>query len=132
VRDLAQFIADRRVTLEICLTSNQQTRPAYRDLTRHPFGQMMNHKLSVTLCTDNRTVSNTTVTDEYYKAVTTFGLTMKEIKNLVVYGFKRGFFPKSYPEKRAYVRSCMEYFEKLVKKQGLERQLDLPAIGNKG
>jgi adenosine deaminase len=131
VSDLAQFIADRRITLEICLTSNQQTHPGYRDLTRHPFGKMMEHKLSVTLCTDNRTVSNTTVTDEYHKAVTTFGLTMKDLKNLVVYGFKRGFFPESYPKKRAYVRSCMEYFERLVKNQGLERQLDLPAIGQK-
>ena len=34
---------------------------------------MMEHKLSVTLCTDNRLVSNTTVTDEMVKAVTTFG-----------------------------------------------------------
>ena len=85
--------------------------------------------MSVTICTDNRTVSNTTVTDEYHKAVTTFGLTMKDLKNLVVYGFKRGFFPESYTQKRAYVRSCMEYFEKLARTQGFERQLDLPVIG---
>jgi adenosine deaminase len=63
IRNLAQFIADRRITLEICLTSNQQTNPSYRKLSDHPFGTMMDYKLSVTLCTDNRTVSNTSMTD---------------------------------------------------------------------
>jgi len=100
VEDLAQFIANRRVTLEVCLTSNQQTNPAYRDLRDHPFGSMMAHRLSVSLCTDNRTVSNTTVTNEYLKAVEHFGLSMKDLKNIVVYGFKRSFFPESYSAKR--------------------------------
>jgi len=126
VSDLAQFIADRRITLEICLTSNQQTNPAYRDLSKHPFGEMMKHRLSVTLCTDNRTVSNTTVTEEIYKAVEGFGLGMKDLKNLVVYGFKRSFFPRSYREKREYVRRCMNYFEKVVSEHDFEDQLALP------
>jgi adenosine deaminase len=115
VKDLAQFIADRRITLEVCLTSNQQTNPEYRMLQNHPFGKMMAKKLSVVICTDNRTVSNTTMTDELYKAVTGFNLSMKDLKNLMVYGFKRSFFPENYPFKRAYVRSCMDYFEKLEK-----------------
>lgn len=114
VRDLAQFIADRRVTIEICLTSNQQTTPAYRNLADHPFGQMLKHKLSVSICTDNRTVSDTTVTGELYKAATTFDLTMKDLKNIIVYGFKRSFFPQEYAVKREYVRRCMEYFEKVI------------------
>ncbi|HOX44896.1 MAG TPA: adenosine deaminase family protein [Myxococcota bacterium] len=113
VDELTQFIADRRVTLEVCLTSNQQTNPAYRRLEDHPFGEMMRRKLSVTICTDNRTVSNTTVTDELLKAVTTFGLSLRQLKNLIVYGFKRSFFPGLYAEKRIYVRSAMEYFERL-------------------
>jgi adenosine deaminase len=110
---LAQVIASRRVTLEVCLTSNQQTNPAYRNLEDHPFGKMMELRLSATICTDNRTVSRTTVTDELYKAVTTFDLGPKELKNLLVYGFKRSFYPGRYDEKRRYVRQCMEYFEKL-------------------
>ncbi|RLB57082.1 MAG: adenosine deaminase family protein [Deltaproteobacteria bacterium] len=114
VADLTQFIADRRITLEVCLTSNQQTNPAYRRLSGHPFGQMMERKLSVTLCTDNRTVSRTTVTDEFAKACTTFDLQLPDLKNLVVYGFKRSFYPHDYAAKRQYVRRAMEYFEKVV------------------
>ncbi len=113
VRDLARFIADRRITIEVCLTSNQQTNPAYRRLGDHPFRKMLDLRLSVTLCTDNRTVSNTTVTDEIHKAVTTFGLGMSELKNVIVYGFKRSFFPGDYAMKREYVRRCMEHFEKV-------------------
>ncbi|MBN2498117.1 MAG: adenosine deaminase family protein [Deltaproteobacteria bacterium] len=113
VADLARFIADRRITLEVCLTSNQQTNPSLRRLETHPFGEMMKLRLSICICTDNRTVSNTTVTDELYKAVTVFDLDLHYLKNLLVYGFKRSFFPGPYAEKRKYVRRCMDYFEKL-------------------
>lgn len=113
IENLAQFIADRRITIEVCLTSNLQTNPHLKDLKNHPMIKMLDHKLSITLCTDNRTVSNTTVTDEYFKAVKAFDLDLKDLKNLVVYGFKRSFFPGKYREKRAYVRNCMKYFEKI-------------------
>lgn len=115
VETLVQYIADRRITIEVCLTSNQQTDPKYRDLNKHPFREMMNRKLSIAICTDNRTISNTTVTDELYKAVTTFNLSLYELKSLIVYGFKRSFFPGRYDEKRKYVRRCMDYFDKVLK-----------------
>ncbi|PIE51850.1 adenosine deaminase [Candidatus Fermentibacteria bacterium] len=114
VNDLVQFIADRRITIEVCLTSNMQTDPTLASLEDHPFRQMMDNRISCSICTDNRTVSHTTVTDELYKAVKVFNLTEKELQNLIVYGFKRSFFPGSYREKRAYVRQCMEFFEKVT------------------
>ena len=104
------------------VTSNQQTNPAYRKLSDHPFGKMMDYKLSITLCTDNRTVSNTTMTDEIHKAVTAFNLGMRDLKNLLVYGFKRSFFPGDYPTKRTYVRRCMDYFEKVEKEVKEEKR----------
>ena len=109
---LAGYIADRRITVEVCLTSNQQTNPAFRDLSNHPFGKMMDRKLSLTICTDNRTISDTTVTKELQKAVDAFNLSTDDLKNIIVYGFKRSFFPGRYDEKRRYVRRCMDYFEK--------------------
>jgi adenosine deaminase len=123
VDELAGYIADRRITIEVCLTSNQQTNPAFRDLSNHPFKKMMDKKLSVTICTDNRTVSNTTVTKELHKAVNTFNLTRNNLRNILVYGFKRSFFPGRYDEKRQYVRKCMEYFEKIEKEYFQEKSL---------
>jgi adenosine deaminase len=117
VNDLVQYIANRRITVEVCLTSNMQTDPELLKLEDHPFRKMLSNKLSCSICTDNRTVSHTTVTDEVYKAVNAFNLTLNEVKTLMVYGFKRSFFPRDYKDKRAYVRKCMDYFEKVVEDQ---------------
>ncbi len=119
VANLVQFIADRRITIEVCLTSNLQTNPAIRDLAQHSFRHMRKAKLSATFCTDNRTVSQTTVTDEILKAVQAFHITPKELKNFVIYGFKRSFFPGTYLKKREYVHQIIDYYETI------ERQFSL-------
>lgn len=120
VQNLVRYVADRRITLEVCLTSNQQTIPEFRDnLARHPFREMRKARLSVSLCTDNRLVSRTTVTDEVCKAVETFKLTPREVKDLLIYGFKRSFFPGSYPEKREYVRTVLNCMEAIMAEHGI-------------
>ena len=120
VNDLAQYIADRRVTIEVCLTSNMQTSPEYKTLEDHPFKKMKDARLSVTFCTDNRTVSSTTVSDEIFKAVNTFDISHKDLRDIVVYGFKRSFFPGSYLRKRRYVRTVLNYYDEIEKKFGLK------------
>lgn len=120
VIDLAQYIADRRITLEVCLTSNMQTNPDISDLKDHPFKKMKDARLSVTFCTDNRTVSSTTVTDEIEKAVKTFDISQKELKDFVIYGFKRSFFRGSYLKKRRYVRQVLNYYSKIEDEFGLK------------
>jgi adenosine deaminase len=116
VRALAQYIADRRITLEICLTSNVQTNPHLADVGDHAFRQMHEQRLSMTFCTDNRTVSNTSVTRELKLAVDAFQLGVKDLRNIVVYGFKRSFFPGTYTEKRKYVRRIIDYYEAVDRK----------------
>ncbi|MBM4353009.1 MAG: adenosine deaminase family protein [Deltaproteobacteria bacterium] len=113
VRQLSEYIADRRITIEVCLTSNLQTNPKVKSLDSHAYHKMRKYNLSTTLCTDNRTVSNTTVTDEVYLAANTFGLKQRELKDTIIYGFKRSFFPGSYIEKRRYVRAIIDFYEKI-------------------
>jgi len=108
---LAQFIADRRVTIEVCITSNLQTNPAIGTVDNHVFRKMLDARLSATLCTDNRLVSHTTVTRELDLAVRTFDMTPKEVRSTIIYGFKRSFFPGDYREKRAYVRRIIDYYD---------------------
>ncbi len=115
VERLAQFVADKRITIEVCLTSNQQTVPdLMHDLSRHPFGEMRKRQLSTTLCTDNRLVSNTTVTNEIERAANAFSLTDREVRDILVYGFKRSFFPGTYLEKRAYVRQVIDFADSIL------------------
>jgi len=114
IHDLVQYMADRRITVEVCLSSNMQTDPGIGVLKNHPFKLMLENRLSCTLCTDNRTVSNTTVTDEYIKALNNFPISEWQLKNLVAYGFKRSFFPGTYRQKREYVKKCLDYYEKVM------------------
>ncbi len=121
VRRLAEYVADRRITLEVCITSNMQTMPELRQVEDHPFGRMMREKLSVTLCTDNRLVSRTSVTEEIAQACDAFRITPTELRNLVIYGFKRSFFPGTYREKRAYVRQIINYYDQIAGEHGVRK-----------
>jgi len=114
VRALAEYIADRRITVEVCLTSNLQTNPRLKDLSKHAFRDMRKRRLSTTLCTDNRLISNTTVTKEVMLAIENFGLSAQELKHIIIYGFKRSFFPDSYTVKRDYVRKIIDYYDEVV------------------
>lgn len=122
VRDLSNYIAEKRITLEVCLTSNLQTVPEIGSIMRHPFGRMLENRLSVSLCTDNRLVSHTDINKEYLLAVNNFPIAPKELKDIVIYGFKRSFFPRSYTEKRTYVRKVIAMYERLEREAGLATQ----------
>ena len=113
---LCQYIADRRVTIEICLTSNLQTNPSIGEIRNHAFAKMLENKLCTTLCTDNRTVSKTSVTNEALLAWENFQFNAKSFKDCIIYGFKRSFFPGDYRTKRAYVRQCIDYYDEVLKK----------------
>lgn len=116
IRRLVQYIADRRITIEVCLTSNMQTNPSIGKLEHHSFKKMIENKLSVALCTDNRTVSKTTVSRELELAVEHFNLGYAELKNCMIYGMKRSFYPGTYSEKREYVRGIIDRYEAIEKK----------------
>jgi adenosine deaminase len=80
---------------------------------------MLDKKMSVVLCTDNRLVSNTTVSKEIKLAVENFDINAKTLKDIIVYGFKRSFFPGDYSERREYVRQMMSYYDTIAKKHGV-------------
>lgn len=119
-RELWQYIADRRITIEVCLTSNLQTMPHLKSIERHPFKEMLEKRLSTTFGTDNRLVSNTTVTGEIELAVSNFEIAPKKLKDIIIYGFKRSFYPGDYLEKRNYVRGIIDHYESVEKKHGIK------------
>ncbi len=90
--DLMSWVNDHRIPVEICLASNLQTK-AIPDFQSHPIRSFMTEGLRVTLNTDNRLVSGTTVTNEYRLAVQNYGLSEDEVLGLVMNGFKSAFLP---------------------------------------
>src|SRR6202142_463522 len=90
--DLAQYVLDKRVPLEICLISNVHT-GAPPSLEQHPFRILYQEKFRVTLNTDNRLMSNTTMTREFEAAAETFGLTLDDFEKITINAMKSAFLP---------------------------------------
>ena len=114
VKCLVDYIATKRITLEVCPTSNLQTIPAITDVSQHPLRKMLEANLSVTICTDNRLKSRTSVTRELQLVCDNLPVTPAKLRNIILAGFKGSFF-SPYTEKRALVRQVSQRFDALEK-----------------
>jgi len=90
--DLLNYVNDHRIPLEICLKSNLDTKTVAA-LHEHPLAFYQDYGLRVTLNTDNRLISDTTLTDEYMLAIQELHLGYQDIKNIIINGFKSSFLP---------------------------------------
>jgi adenosine deaminase len=90
--DLAQYVLDKRIPLEICLISNVHT-GATPSLAEHPFKILYQEKFRVTLNTDNRLMSDTTMTQEFEAAANTFGLSLDDFEKITINAMKSAFLP---------------------------------------
>ncbi len=97
---LAQYILDKRLPLEICLTSNVDT-GAVRSIEKHPFGMYHRYRFRVTLNTDNRLMSNTTLSKEFSLAHELFRLPLSELEKLTINAMKSAFIP--YKKRLEYI-----------------------------
>ncbi|MCF7793090.1 MAG: adenosine deaminase [Candidatus Cloacimonetes bacterium] len=112
--DLLNYVNDHRIPLEICITSNLQTK-AISGLREHPLGFYVEYGLRVTINTDNRLISNTTLTDEFMLAIDELGLDYSEIKNIIINGFKSAFLP--YREKVRLLNSALDEMDEIEEKE---------------
>ena len=90
--ELTQYVNDRRIGLEICLTSNVQTHAA-KSYESHPLRNYFDRGMNLTLNTDNRLMSGTTLTDEYLFAAKHLGFSFDELCTLALKGFESAFLP---------------------------------------
>jgi adenosine deaminase len=99
--DLLHYVNDHRVPLECCPSSNVQT-GAVKDLASHPIKLYFDLGLRVTVNTDNRLITDTSVSKELYLVHTKMGVPFADIKSMIVAGFKSSFQP--FHEKQAALR----------------------------
>jgi adenosine deaminase len=90
--DLAQYVLDKRIPLEICLMSNVHT-GATPSLAEHPFKILYQEKFRVTLNTDNRLMSHTSMTQEFAAAAEAFGLGLDDFEKITINAMKSAFVP---------------------------------------
>jgi adenosine deaminase len=99
--DLLHYVNDHRIPLECCPSSNVQT-GAVRDLASHPLKLYFDLGLRVTINTDNRLITDTTVSKELYLVHSELGVPFGDIKSMILAGFKSSFQP--FHERHAELR----------------------------
>jgi adenosine deaminase len=89
---LADLVRDRRVPLELCPTSNVHSGAA-ASIEEHPIGLLMELKFRVTVNTDNRLMSATSLSKEFAQLVDAFGIGWDRIRRLTINAMKSAFLP---------------------------------------
>ncbi|MFF0200442.1 adenosine deaminase [Streptomyces sp. NPDC005017] len=101
---LAGWVRDRRIALEMCPTSNLQTGAA-TSIAEHPITALKDLGFRVTLNTDNRLVSGTTMTREMSLLVEEAGWGLEDLRTVTVNALKSAFIP--FDERRALIENVV-------------------------
>ena len=108
---LLNYVTNHRIPLEVCLNSNVQTQ-AVGSLKSHPLKFYYDFGVRLTINTDNRLITDTSVTKEFQTAVETFDLNVEEVKQLVINGFKSAFLP--FHERQIILRKVSQEIDSLI------------------
>ncbi|WP_416956329.1 adenosine deaminase [Nocardioides sp. T5] len=89
---LAAYVRDKRIPLEMCPSSNIQTGAA-ESFAEHPIGLLTDLRFRVTVNTDNRLMSGTSMTQEMFGLVEAFGYTLEDLRWFTINAMKSAFLP---------------------------------------
>ncbi|HEX9508744.1 MAG TPA: adenosine deaminase [Myxococcales bacterium] len=109
--DLLNYVNDHRIPLEVCLSSNVQT-GAVPAVSAHPLKFYFDYGLRVTINTDNRLITDTTVTKEMWLAHQELGLSLEDLTTIIVSGFKSAFL--SFREKQDVLVQVNQEIEQTI------------------
>jgi adenosine deaminase len=94
---LLDLLRARDVTLDLCPTSNVQA-GLVPSLGTHPLASLHRAGVSVTISTDDRTVTGTSLSEEMARVAAALDLTGGELADIALNGFARGFAPAALLE----------------------------------
>jgi adenosine deaminase len=109
--DLLNYVNDHRIPIECCPSSNVQT-GAVLDMASHPFKFYLDFGIRVTINTDNRLITGTSVTRELAVVSKQFGLTASDIRNILVAGFKSSFL--TFHDRAQLVRKAQSEMDEVI------------------
>lgn len=102
---LASYVRDRRIPLELCPTSNLQTGAA-KTIAEHPIGVLAKLRFRITVNTDNRLMSRTSMTHEMNELVAAFGWNFADLQRVTVNAMKSAFIP--FEERLAIIETVIK------------------------
>ena len=102
---LSSYVRDRRIPLELCPTSNLQTGAA-KDIHSHPIGLLEKLRFRVTINTDNRLMSRTSMSHEMNQVVDAFDWTFEDLQRVTINALKSAFIP--FEERLAIIENIVK------------------------
>ena len=115
---LSQFILDRRIPMEMCLTSNVGTGAA-ESYEKHPFPLFFKNRFRVFLCSDNRLMSDTNLTKEMTIAAEKYNLSFRDLEKISINAMKSAFI--HHDEKIRIIYDVIKkQFAELRREYGIE------------
>ncbi|MDH6110866.1 adenosine deaminase [Kitasatospora sp. MAP12-15] len=102
---LAAYVRDKRIPLEMCPTSNLQTAAA-TSYAEHPIGLLSRLKFRITVNTDNRLMSGTSMSQEFAHLVEAFGYTLDDMSWFSTNAMKSAFLP--FDERLAMINDVIK------------------------
>ena len=112
--DLLNYVNDHRTPLEVCPSSNVQT-GAVPDISSHPVRFYYDYGLRVTVNTDNRLITDTTVSDELWLLHEHLGFDLTALRAVIINGFKSAFV--HFRKKQELVRRFVRELDAIVEQE---------------
>lgn len=109
--DLLHFVRDRQIGLEICLTSNMQTKSVI-NLSEHPIKDYYKQNIAITINTDSTLISGTDLSREYDLAAQLFHFDKNDIIKIMLNSFEQAFLP--YDEKQELLANIQQVYKNLI------------------
>ncbi len=110
--NLLNYVNDHRVPLEVCIKSNVQT-GAVKNIKTHPVRFYYDFGIRITSNTDNRLITDTTVSDELFILHKIFKFSIDEIRDVIINGFRSAFLP--YREKQKILTESLKELDIIIK-----------------
>lgn len=108
--NLVKYLADNKIPLEICPTSNVFTKKYVQRIEDHPIRPFFDKGVIVTVNTDDPTFFNVNLLDEYWNLYSKLNFTLDEIKQVLINAFEVSFMPEN--DKKAYIEEVNKAWEK--------------------
>lgn len=109
--ELLNHIRDKQIPLEVCLSSNLQTK-AVDSLAKHPIKDYIKQDIRITLNTDSYLISGTSLTKEFEIAIKQYNFNKKEIAQLSLNAFESSFLP--FDEKQDLIQNAQTTINQLL------------------
>ena len=113
--ELLAYVINNRIGVEACPISNWHT-GAVKSLDDHPIREFLEYGVRVSINTDNRLCSDTTITEEIMAVVEHLDLSLAQVRKLLINGFKSAFLP--YAKRAEFLQKFSDQWEILTKSIG--------------